>query len=71
MIPSIIIIIGTIFNDDFPTHETDGKCSIRIQEMTENRLLEVKMIMHIIYFTSQQDVKINKAYYGYAVTILQ
>ena len=38
----IIIIIATIFNEECPTYETDSKFSIRIQEMTENRVSEVK-----------------------------
>jgi hypothetical protein len=37
-----IIIIATIFNEECPTYETDSKFSIRIQEMTENRVSEVK-----------------------------
>ena len=36
------IIIATIFNEECPTYETDGKFSMCIQEMTENRVSEVK-----------------------------
>ena len=56
VIPSIILIITTIFNDEFPTYETDGKFSIRIQEMTENRVSEVK-IYHAQNICHNRDVR--------------
>jgi len=33
--PSIILIVTTIFNDEFSTYEIDGKFSVRKQEMAE------------------------------------
>jgi len=63
--PSIILIVTTIFNDEFSTYEIDGKFSVRKQEMPENLVSEVKKnhVQNICHLTIRLQNKSIKHYY--------